>query len=193
MDARARTDVWSDERVPRSDAEFDAFFAGVAHARYVLRRATRMVDQEARAQGLDPLEHQLLLQLFSAADHSATVTRVSARLYVAPAMGSRLAIRLEERGLVTRHRSPTDRRATEITLTPSGRQRCVEVCVRVRDRIIAFGEGFTVAERRAALDAFAYYVGAAFSYAAPRGISPVEGRPRDRVRWTGASTREETA
>lgn len=164
MRAKARTDAWDAERVPRTEAEFDAFFAGVAEARFVLRHATRIVDQVAREHQLDPLAHQLLLQLLARPDRRATVSVVSERLDVSAAVGSRLALRLEERGLVTRTRSTQDRRVTHVAVTEAGRRACVAVTVDVRDRILAFGEGFTPERRRAALDAFAYYVGTAFAY-----------------------------
>ena len=42
------------------------YFHGVAEARYVIRRIFRIVDEQAKSAGLEPLEHQALIQLFGA-------------------------------------------------------------------------------------------------------------------------------
>lgn len=162
MHGTARSYDRPQEHTPRDAASISALLADVAQLRSVMRHATRLIDERARHQGVDPLEHQLLIQLFGAPDdHTLTVNRLSQRLDIAPAMGSRLARRLEERGLVERLVSERDRRVTNVRLAPLGRALCVTICEDVRWRIVAASRDLEDDTRRRALDAFAYYLGTA--------------------------------
>ena len=42
--------------------DFQRYFHGIAKARYVIRKVIRIVDEQAKKAGLDPLEHQALIQ-----------------------------------------------------------------------------------------------------------------------------------
>ena len=74
---------------PPVDIGFWEYMHNVAQARYVVRKIVRIVHEEAKRAGLDPLEHQALVQLF-ADDTGLSVSRLAERLDVAPAVGSRL-------------------------------------------------------------------------------------------------------
>jgi len=43
---------------------FEEYFHGVSEARYVIRKVFRIVDDQAKQAGLEPLEHQALIQIF---------------------------------------------------------------------------------------------------------------------------------
>src|ERR1700722_6414989 len=65
----------ADPRTPPEPHE-----AAIADARFLMRRAFRMIDDEARKIGLDPLAHQLLVQLRGAPALTHTVSELAVRL-----------------------------------------------------------------------------------------------------------------
>lgn len=96
--------------------------AAIADSRYYIRRAFRIIDDEARKAGLDPLECQALVQLVGTPDATRSVTDLAQRLDVPRGLVSRIAKALEERGLVTRTQSSEDGRVTLVTTTLEGRE-----------------------------------------------------------------------
>lgn len=140
-------------------AAFHDYFAGIAEAHHVIRKVFRLVDEQAKRSGLDPLEHKLLIQVFGAPDAPLPVRDVAERLDVSSALASRLLKGLVERGLV--HRSPgdTDRRVTRVAITPAGRELLAAVDRDVRATIDRFQSGLTDEERAGALRIFSLYLG----------------------------------
>jgi DNA-binding MarR family transcriptional regulator len=131
----------------------------VAEARYVIRKVFRIVDEQAKKTGLEPLEHQALIQVFGSPE-SLRVIDVAERLDIAPALGSRLVKRLEEKGLVIRSPSETDRRMTFVTATEDARELLGEIDRDVEIHVGYFQQQLTNAQRAAALGIFAFYLGA---------------------------------
>lgn len=164
MPATVRFEEWVDSHGPGGITEFEAFFRGVAEARYVVRRVTRIVDEQARAHGFDPLEHQLLIQLFGAEDHTLSVNRTATRLDVPPAVASRLIKRLEAEGMVTRSKSEEDRRVTHVTLTADGRVTCIGIWEDVRFHVDYFQRQLDEESKQVALAVFGFYVGVALDF-----------------------------
>lgn len=138
---------------------FQEYFHGVAEARHVVRKVFRIVDEQAKQAGLEPLEHQALIQIFGA-PRPMRVIDVADRLDIAPAFASRLAKRLEEKGLVTRSRSDSDRRSTYVVATDEARDALAAIDERVGLHVNYFQSQLTESERAAALGIFAFYVGA---------------------------------
>jgi DNA-binding MarR family transcriptional regulator len=135
------------------------YFHGVAEARYVIRRVFRIVDEQAKSVGLEPLEHQALIQIFG----SPTTLRVidfAERLDIAAAFASRLVKRLAEKGLVERSASTDDRRSTFVEVTDRGRELLAEIDSKVEVHVAYFQQQLSDAERAAALGIFAFYLGA---------------------------------
>ena len=66
-------------------------YAAVADGRYLIRRAFRIIDQEARRMGTDPLAFQALVQLAGVRSATRTVTDLSVRLDIPRGLASRLA------------------------------------------------------------------------------------------------------
>lgn len=138
---------------------FHSYFAGIAEAHHVIRKVFRLVDEQAKRGGLDPLEHKLLIQVFGAPGAPLPVRDLAERLDVSSALASRLLKGLVERGLV--HRSPgdTDRRVTRVAITPVGRELLAAVDRNVRQAVDDFQHTLTDDERDGALRIFAFYLG----------------------------------
>lgn len=144
---------------PERQNDFHRYFAGVAQARYVIRNILRIVDEQARRAGLEPLQHQTLIQVFGAT-HALQVNDVASRLGIAPAFASRLIRELEEKGLVNRTPSEHDRRVTLVTTTEAGVRILGDVDEHVHLHVGYFQQQLSEEERAAALVIFAFYVGA---------------------------------
>lgn len=136
-----------------------SYFRGIAQARYTVRRVFRIVDEQARRAGLDPLQHQALIQIFGAGESTLRVNDVAERLDIAPAFASRLVRELESRELVTRLASDTDRRITLVSVTDAGRELLAQIDRDVHVHVAYFQSQLTEQERLAALTIFAFYVG----------------------------------
>jgi DNA-binding MarR family transcriptional regulator len=65
------------------------------------------------------------------------VVNIATELGVTSSTGTRMCDRLVRKGLVRRYRTPTDRRAVRLTLTPAGRALIQEVTARRRDSLRA--------------------------------------------------------
>ena len=99
--------------------------AGVAEFRAALRRFLRNSERVARASGLTPQRHLLLLMIKGARDGSerSTVTELADRLQLAQSTVTELVRRAEEAGLVERAPSPEDGRVAHLRLTAEGERR----------------------------------------------------------------------
>jgi DNA-binding MarR family transcriptional regulator len=87
---------------------------------------------------------------------------IATELQVNPSTGSRMCDRLVRKGLARRYRTPSDRRAVRLTLTPAGRRLVDEVTTRRRTdlaRIVADMPDQHRAPVIAALHAFATAAG----------------------------------
>jgi DNA-binding MarR family transcriptional regulator len=138
---------------------FEEYFHGVSEARYVIRKVFRIVDDQAKQAGLEPLEHQALIQIFGS-PKPLRVIEIAERLDIPPAFASRLAIGLEEKGLVTRSRSGEDKRSTHVETTDAARDILAAIDQVVGMHVDYFQRQLSEAERASALGIFAFYVGA---------------------------------
>ena len=138
---------------------FQAYFHGVAEARYVIRKVFRIVDEQAKRAGLEPLEHQALIQIFGA-PAPMRVIDLADRLDIPSAFASRLAKNLEEKQLVTRSRSESDRRSTHVDATDEARDVLAAIDEEVSVHVNYFQSQLRETERAAALGIFSFYVGA---------------------------------
>lgn len=101
----------------------------VAEFRSALRSFLRTSEQLARAQGLTPQRHLLLLMIKGAPNRSAqaTVTELAERMQLAQSTVTELVSRAEDAGLVERERSVADGRSAHLRLTPEGEARLARV------------------------------------------------------------------
>ncbi|MGP4110595.1 MarR family winged helix-turn-helix transcriptional regulator [Streptomyces sp. 4N509B] len=142
--------------------DLELYFRGIASARYAVRRVFRIVDDQARRVGLEPLQHQALIQVFGAGGAPLRVNDVSERLDIAPAFASRLVRDLESKQLVTREASTEDRRITLVRITDAGRELLSRIDRDVHAHVAYFQSQLADEERMAALSICAFYVGVPF-------------------------------
>jgi DNA-binding MarR family transcriptional regulator len=97
----------------------------IADFRAEIRSFLRTSEHLARAAGLTPRRHLLLLMIKGAPDggEQSTVTELSARLQLAQSTVTELVGRAERAGLVERERSERDLRVAHLRLTEEGERR----------------------------------------------------------------------
>lgn len=146
------------EEAARSE-KFDGYVYGIAQARYIIRKVFRIVDDEAKSVGIDPLHHQALLQAFGSGSEPLTVSGLAERLDIEPALASRVAKELEQRGLVQRRRDTTDRRIVKLDVTEPGHDLLRRIDKAVHVHVEYFQTQLTDHQRQAALVILAFYTG----------------------------------
>jgi DNA-binding MarR family transcriptional regulator len=137
-----------------------AYFIGVAEARYVLRKVFRIVEDQAKKFGIDPLAHQALIQIFGSPDMELQVNQIASRLDITPAFSSSLVKLLVEKDLVVRRRGDQDQRATYVAITELGRNTLVTIDQNVKFHVEYFTSQLSTEERESALSILMFYVGA---------------------------------
>lgn len=158
-----RLEDWFSSHGEDGIIQYHEFFRGVAQARYVLRKVVRIVDEQAKSEGLEPLEHQLLLQLYGSQQLVLGASKLASRLDVPAAVVSRMLKSLQARGLVERRRSGTDRRGTDVFITDAGKNQCIAIWDRVKLHVDYFQKQLTEDEKLLALGVFGFYVGVAMN------------------------------
>jgi len=95
----------------------------IAEFRYQIRQFLHFSEEAARAHGLEPQQHQLLLAIKGLPKGiRPTVTAVSSRLCLRHHSTVELANRLVARGAIVRRQSEDDAREVLLELTPHGEQ-----------------------------------------------------------------------
>ncbi len=97
-------------------------YASLAEFRYQIRRFLHFSELAARTAGIEAHQHQLLLALkgLARSEEPPTVGILAERLQIQHHSAVELVQRLEDRRLISRSRSPADRRQVLIQLTPHG-------------------------------------------------------------------------
>lgn len=96
-------------------------YQALAEFRYQIRRFLSFSQRAARAAGIDPQQHQLLLAVQGLPSGQKPTIRVLAeRLQIRHHSAVELIDRSAEHGLVQRQRDGTDRRQVTVHLTPKG-------------------------------------------------------------------------
>ena len=102
----------------------DATYPHLLDLRCRLRRFERWSEQQARAAGLTPAQHQLLLAVRGHGDNRGpTVGEIADYLLLRHHSVVGLVDRAAAADLVTRHRDPDDHRTVRVQLTPHGEER----------------------------------------------------------------------
>jgi DNA-binding MarR family transcriptional regulator len=96
-------------------------YRALADFRNLLRRFLRFSENEARARGLSPSQHQLLLAIRGHRGSPPTIADMAEALQQRHHSTSELVARAVAAGLVTRTADPADRRRQYLTLTPQGK------------------------------------------------------------------------
>src|SRR5258708_37057225 len=107
------------ERAAKARATTDRrpYFHGVAQARYLLRKVFRLIEEEAKRAGVDPLAHQALIQIYGSEDGALRVKELAERLDIAPAFASSLVKQLAAQGYISRARDKQDARVAWAKVT----------------------------------------------------------------------------
>lgn len=98
-------------------------YRALAHFRYLIRQFLQFSEEAARAEELEPQQHQMLLVIRASAESAGpTIGQVAEQLFIRHHSAVGLADRLEERGLIERARPDEDRRHVRLRLTTAGEQ-----------------------------------------------------------------------
>jgi DNA-binding MarR family transcriptional regulator len=151
-----------------------AYFRDIADARFISRKVFRLIDEHVRTVGLDPLEHQALIQLFGAPTKTLQMKDLANRLDVGSDVASKAVSSLQEKGYVRRSPSDTDRRAINVTATETGERQLAAIDLHVREHISLLQRQWARPTQLAALRMFAFYVGLAIE---PDVLAEIEVRP----------------
>lgn len=110
------------ERALKENHDLDSLeYQALAEFRYQLRNFLSFSEQAARAVGLEPQQHQLLLVLKgSSAPDRITIGDLAERLKIQHHSTVELVNRMVERNLVQRSRDERDQRRVLVTLTSHG-------------------------------------------------------------------------
>ncbi|CAM5203812.1 hypothetical protein CDEF62S_02958 [Castellaniella defragrans] len=93
------------------------YFVNIANTRYALRKVFRIIEEQAKAQGLEPLEHQALLQIYGSTEKRLRIKDLALRLDIPAGFASTLARTLLAKGCVEKLKSADNRRVSFIGLT----------------------------------------------------------------------------
>jgi DNA-binding MarR family transcriptional regulator len=96
-------------------------YIALAEFRYQLRRFLRHMEEEVREFGVNPQQYQLVLALKGLPrDQVPTISRLADRMQLNHNSMVELVDRCEERGLIRRGRTGSDRRQVNLSITPDG-------------------------------------------------------------------------
>lgn len=135
------------------------YFAEVAEARYVLRRVFRIIEEQAREAGFEPLAHQALIQVYGSAAQRLRVNQLADRLDITPAFASSLLKALETGGMVNRRRDDGDHRVTWVSVTDQAIETLVAIDAAVGFHVDYFAAQIPTKDRKRALATLRFYVG----------------------------------
>ena len=100
-----------------------AAYRRLAEFRHQIRQFLHVSEQAARANGIEPQQHQLMLAIKGLPEGARpTVTMLSLRLCLKHHSAVELVNRLVERGAAVRRPSQEDRREVLVELTPLGEE-----------------------------------------------------------------------
>ena len=111
-------------------------YESLAELRYQIRRFLRFSEEAARAAGIEPQQHQLLLAVKGLPeDRHPTIGVIAERLQLQHHSAVELVDRSVQRGLVRRLRSTIDQRQVLIRLTAKGERILRDLSVHHRDTL----------------------------------------------------------
>lgn len=125
-------------------------YQALAELRYQVRRFLHFSEEAARAAGLEPRQHQLLLALKGLPRGvRPRVAELAERLQIQHHSTVELANRLAEGGYVRRKRAPGDRREVLLTLTSKGEKVLRELSLHHKSELRTQGPALLKALRNA--------------------------------------------
>jgi DNA-binding MarR family transcriptional regulator len=125
-------------------------YVSLAELRYQIRCFLSFSEQAARAAGLEPRQHQLMLSLKGLPrDARPTIGELAERLQIQHHSTVELVNRLAAAGYVRRKRDGEDRREVLLALTPKGEKVLRELSLHHRAELRSAGPALIDALRRA--------------------------------------------
>ena len=125
---------------PLSDRDYQS----LASFRRELRRFLAFTEGEAKAAGLTPAHHQLLLAIRGHVGDPPSISDVADTLQIKLHSATELVARAEAKGLVTReHIDPDDARRAVLGLTDEGAAKLAELSTVHRDELRRFRDHLT--------------------------------------------------
>lgn len=113
----------NDQPLQEHDDLESSDYQALAEFRYQLRCFLAFSEQAARAMGLEPQQHQLLLALKALSAHGkVTIGHLAERLKIQHHSTVELVNRMSERGLIQRERDKQDQRCVLVNLTLHGEE-----------------------------------------------------------------------
>jgi DNA-binding MarR family transcriptional regulator len=147
----------------RGRADRGLYFHGVAAARYILRKVFRLVEDEAKRAGIDPLAHQALIQIYGSEKGALRIKELAERLDISPAFSSSLVKLLLAKHYVTRERDRHDSRVAWVKVTKKGQDVLHFIDEQVQIHVDYFTRNLSPAETEAALSILMFYAGVSLS------------------------------
>jgi len=138
------------------------YFYGVAQARYVLRKVFRLVEEEAKRAGIDPLAHQALIQIYGSEAGALRIKDLAKRLDITPAFASNLLKALAGKKLVSASRDKTDNRVSWVRVTKAGLALLHAIDEQVQIHVDYFTRELSDKQTEAALAVLLFYAGVSF-------------------------------
>ena len=127
-----------------------ADYASLAELRYQIRRFLSFSEQAARAAGLEPRQHQLMLGLKGLPRAvRPTIGELAERLQIQHHSTVELVNRLSTAGYIRRTRAGEDRREVLLSLTPKGERVLWDLSLHHRAELRSAGPALVKALRRA--------------------------------------------
>ena len=115
-------------------------YRALAEFRYQIRKFLTFSQQAARAAGIDPQQHQLLLAIRGLPEKiKPSIRAMAERLQIRHHSAVELIDRSVAHGLVERRRDGVDRRQVTIHLTAKGEKLLAELSVHHRDELRTAG------------------------------------------------------
>jgi len=125
-------------------------YEALAELRYQIRRFLSFSEQAARAAGLEPRQHQLMLGLKGLpARKRPTIGELAERLQIQHHSAVELVNRLANAGYIKRARGGEDRREVLLALTPRGEKVLRKLSLHHRAELRMAGPALVKALRRA--------------------------------------------
>lgn len=119
---------------------FPGDYRALAEFRYQIRKFLRFSEEAARAAGLEPQQHQLLLAVKGMPEGTrARIGEIAERLQIQHHSTVELVDRLENNGFVNRKRSDHDKREVLIVLTPKAERVLRELALHHHEMLQDYG------------------------------------------------------
>ena len=139
------------------------YFVRLAEARFVLRKVARIFVDEAKAAGLDPLDHQAMMQIYGSPSGELTIGKLAERLDIVPPFASNLLRGLTKAGLIGRRQDSSDQRITHVSVTDAGRKLLEDIDEKVHFHLAYFAAQITPSERESAVSLMMLFIRASSS------------------------------